>query len=252
MSSQYCNLCGRPLQTTFVTMRRPASENVLVLCEACAAVRVLCSGCGQPLGPQHDRLSDDRPVCALCRVEAIDNHLDALLLYERVIDTVVNALGLCVHLRPALLLCGHADMQRLQCTIHRPTGPGAPQGQLLGAYIKLERRRQIAVETGLPCWLMIKVVAHEYAHAWQGENCPFLNDEQLSEGFCEWVAYKVLAALDCGEAAEKMRRAPGFYGDATRRVLAIEADTGVSGVLGQLRAVHPQVRAWPSNSAAGL
>jgi hypothetical protein len=240
MSSQYCNLCGRPLQQTYVTLRRPASEKALVLCESCAAASVLCSGCGRPIGPQHDRLSDGRPICPACRAEAVDNPLEALLLYERVMDTVVNTLGLRVHLRPALLLCSRSDMQRLQRTIQRPAGPGAPQGQLLGAYIKLGRRRQIAVETGLPRWLMIKVVAHEYAHAWQGENCPFLADNQLIEGFCEWAAYKVLLALDCREAAEKMRSATGFYGEATRRVLAIEAEAGISGLLGQLRTVHIQ------------
>ena len=85
---------------------------------------------------------------------------------------------------------------------------------------------------------MIKVVAHEYAHAWQGENCPFLSDNQLIEGFCEWVAYKVLIALDCLDAAQKLRNAAGFYGDATRRLLTIEAETGIPGLLSQLRAVR--------------
>lgn len=243
MSSQYCNLCGRPLQNTYVTLRRPASEKPLVLCESCAAASVVCTGCGQPLGPQHDQLSDGRPICPACQVEAVDTPLEALLLYEQVMDTVINTLGLRVHLRPALLLCSRSDMLRLQRTMQRPAGPGAPQGQLLGAYVKLGRRRQIAVETGLPRWLMIKVVAHEYAHAWQGENCPFLTDNQLIEGFCEWAAYRVLTALNCCEAARKMGDAPGFYGEATRRVLAIEAEAGIPGLLSQLRAVHSQGRA---------
>ncbi len=221
-----------------MTLRRPASEQGLILCETCAAASILCTSCGQPLGPQHAKLSDSRPICSQCKTEAVDLPLEALLLYERVMDIVVNQLGLRVHLRPALLLCSRSDMQRLQHTIDRPIGPGAPQGPLLGAYVKLRRRRQIAVETGLPRWLMIKVVAHEYAHAWQGENCPFQRDNQLMEGFCEWVAYKVLMALDCLEAAQKLRTASGFYGDATRRVLAIEAEITVQGLLEQLRAVH--------------
>jgi aminopeptidase N len=40
--------------------------------------------------------------------------------------------------------------------------------------------------------LVIRVTAHEYAHAWQGENCPLLDDPLLREGFAEWVAYRVL------------------------------------------------------------
>jgi hypothetical protein len=243
MTSRYCNLCGRPLGDTYVTLRRPASERVLVLCGACATASDLCTNCGSPLGPQHARLSDGRPICPACQAEAVDIPMEALLLYERVMDTVVNGLGLRVHLRPALLLCSRSDMQRLQRTVVRPTGPGAPQGLLLGAYIKLGPRRQIAVETGLPRWLMIKVVAHEYAHAWQGENCPFLDDNQLREGFCEWVAYKVLIALDCPQAAERLRTAPGFYGEAVQRVLVIEAEKGIPGLLEWLRSVRTRVRA---------
>jgi hypothetical protein len=241
MASYFCNLCGQPLQDPYITVRHPAREKVLVLCAACAASSVLCCGCGRLLGAQHGQLSDGRPICAECNAEAVDKPLEALLLYERVMDVMVSGLGLRVHLRPALLLCSRNDMQRIQRTITQGMDAGAPQGQLLGAFIKLERRRQIAVETGLPRWLLIKVVAHEYAHAWQGENCPFLNDNQLVEGFCEWAAFKVLIALGCSEAADKLRDAPGFYGDAMRRVLGIEADEGTVGLLARLRAVERRV-----------
>ena len=235
--SRFCNLCGALLGATYHVYAHTGLGRRLAVCNTCAQERAVCAGCGVPLAEGYARLSDGRPICPLCRASAVDDVLTARALYEQVIELVEREVGLRVHRRPGFGLYSHDDMQRLQAALAQPS-EGA---RLLGVYVKLGARREIALETGLPRLLMLKVIAHEYGHAWQGENCPFLTDTQLLEGFCEWVAYKVMGATGVTDVQMRQVVAPGFYGDALRRVLAIEMERGVEGVLRTVRAPlsHP-------------
>jgi hypothetical protein len=232
--SRFCNLCGAPLGATYHVYAHTGLGRRLAVCNACAQHKVVCAGCGVPLADGFARLSDGRPICATCRASAVDDVLAARALYEQVIELVERELGLRVHRRPGFGLYSHDDMQRLQAALARPSAGG----RLLGVYVKLGARREIALETGLPRLLMLKVIAHEYGHAWQGENCPFLTDAQLLEGFCEWVAYKVLGAIGAMDVQMRQVVAPGFYGDALRRILTLEVHGGNDAVLQTVRAPH--------------
>jgi aminopeptidase N len=79
------------------------------------------------------------------------------------------------------------------------------------------------------------VVAHEYAHAWQGESCPLLEDHALREGFAEWVAYRHLLYLGCTKAAEHLLTSNHPYRPFLESILALEARVGPAGVIEHLR-----------------
>ena len=128
-------------------------------------------------------------------------------------------------------------MERLRQVITDDIHAPQNHSHLLGAFLKLSQRREIVVETGLPRLLMYKVIAHEYGHAWLAENAPFQRDPALSEGFCEWVAFHVLGALNAVTVQARQRTAAGFYADALRLLLAIEANGGVAAVLAAVRRV---------------
>jgi aminopeptidase N len=83
---------------------------------------------------------------------------------------------------------------------------------------------------GLPRLGFRTTVAHEYAHAWQGERCPLLRDEELREGHAEWVAYHHLRWLGCTKAAERMVTSAHPYRPALDRVLVMERRLGIAGV----------------------
>src|SRR5690606_15719368 len=112
-----------------------------------------------------------------------------------IMTIVHDYLHLNVHIRPGFVLAERRQLDAMAEPYTRPTIPGVDGGHLLGVYIKHGRRREILVESGLPRLLMTKVIAHEYGHAWQGENCPFLRDLLIIEGFCEWVSYKTLGIV---------------------------------------------------------
>jgi aminopeptidase N len=74
-------------------------------------------------------------------------------------------------------------------------------------------------------------VAHEYAHAWQGEHCPLLEDAALREGFAEWVAYRHLRFIGCTRAAERMLSSNHPYRPDLEQVLALEQRLGAAGLI---------------------
>ena len=78
------------------------------------------------------------------------------------------------------------------------------------------------MEYGLPQIVLLEVLAHEYAHAWQSENCrQDLPIEEL-EGFAEWVAYKLLDGWGCYRRSERMLRRDDLYGRGLKLVLGWE------------------------------
>jgi aminopeptidase N len=87
------------------------------------------------------------------------------------------------------------------------------------------------VVSGLPQILLIQTVAHEWAHAWQGENCPLLRDPLVREGFAEWVAYKTLQRMGASKKMALMEQQDGLYGQGLQKMLELERRGGLSGVL---------------------
>ena len=101
----------------------------------------------------------------------------------------------------------------------------------LGLYARRGMRRGIYIQTGLPRMLFLQVAAHEYAHAWQGENSPTLRDGLVHEGFAEWVAYRLIGLYGYDRAQERMLARQDIYGQGLRWALDEEAAHGMQGVI---------------------
>jgi len=105
----------------------------------------------------------------------------------------------------------------------------------LGIYARRGMRRAIYVQTGLPRILFLQVAAHEYAHAWQGENCPILHRALVHEGFAEWVAYRVLEHYGYKRGRELMLARTDIYGQGLRWALEVEGRQGLAGLIDACR-----------------
>jgi hypothetical protein len=104
-------------------------------------------------------------------------------------------------------------------------------------------RRGIYIQTGLPRLLFLQIASHEYAHAWQGENCPMLSDPLVHEGFAEWVAYRVVSHYGYERGLERMRTRRDVYGEGLRWALALEQRSGSPAVVDACRrqlSIRPQ------------
>jgi len=133
-----------------------------------------------------------------------------------------------LNIRPVLLL---VDRHQMLSVLEQVKTEYTDRPDLVfGLFARQGRKRAIYVETGLPQIMMIQVIAHEYAHAWQGENCPLLRDPLMREGFAEWAAYHVLEALGAVKKAALMEQRADLYGQGLRFMLALEGQGGAAGV----------------------
>ena len=198
-------------------------------CATCEATRQQCDVCGAPLDDRAQRLPDGRALCGACLQTAIIDAGRAKALFDEAEGTIGATLGLRLRIGVRFVL---TDRVGLRAQLHKAK-PHSTHGldHVLGVYVRDGRTRTIYIENGLPKILLIQVAAHEWAHAWQMENCPLVRDVLVVEGFAEWVAYKVLQARQAVKKMALMTARTDLYGDGLRLMLAREVRDGVPGVL---------------------
>ncbi|GAB4199362.1 MAG: LIM domain-containing protein [Roseiflexaceae bacterium] len=228
-SADRCAICGGGLDgALFFMPNRPERY-----CAACVAQRPRCDGCGAPVGPGHWRLHDGRINCARCHATAIYDLAFAQELFYQTVGAVVADLGLTLRVGVAFRMLDAPDMARLRAAGDTPP----PREGTLGLYQRQGSLRVIYMLYGLPRLTFRMVVAHEYAHAWQGETCPLLDDYDLREGFAEWVAYRHLRYIGAEKAARQLLESSHPYRPLLERVLAVERARGPAGVIDHILAV---------------
>jgi hypothetical protein len=202
-------------------------------CPTCIATRPRCDNCGAPLGNDSWRLHDGRLQCARCHSTAIYDPQIASTLYHETVRNIATHLGLVLNVGVEFRLVDAPTLRsvRQQDPVHTPP----PDERTLGLYHRQGRLRAIYLLYGLPRLLFRTTVAHEYAHAWQGEYCPLLDNDVLREGFAEWVAYRHLEWLGCTRAAERMLHANHPYLPALEYVLSLEQRLGTPGLIEHMR-----------------
>ncbi|MBN1179961.1 MAG: zinc-binding protein [Anaerolineae bacterium] len=229
--AKFCHLCGRRLWGRSWAYERDGQT--LVVCRACQRQALRCDVCGVPMGERHAVLPDGRHVCVDCARTAIYDPLRAQVLFERVVGVAVEQLGLALNVGADFAMVDPQHLNRLAAEGN--AGAEGNPDRIVGLFVRKGRRRVMYVLSGLPQIAFVHTVAHEWAHAWQGENCPLLKDPLVREGFAEWVAHKTLEALGAVKALAAMDRQDGMYGDGLRAMLALERRVGVAGVLDACR-----------------
>jgi hypothetical protein len=177
----------------------------------------------------HVRLPDGRRTCTRCHRTAVYDLARGQALFERVARVVTDQLGLGLNVGTAFTLADHQHLQRL-VTEASPAIHDDPD-RVVGLFVRRGHRRVMYVVSGLPQILLIQTIAHEWAHAWQGEKCPLLRDPLVREGFAEWVAYKTLQRMGASKKMALMEQQGGLYGQGLRKMLELERRGGLSGVL---------------------
>ena len=228
----FCQSCGEPLRQKYIEF-----AGVGLYCESCYRGRSPCDLCAAPLTDQKWRLSDGRLTCAYCHATAIYSPADAAALYTEMKTVVVDILGLKLNVPTGLALVDRNQLGEVILQQQNNMGDKGAQAvdldpnQTLGLYARRGMRRGIYVQSGLPRMLFLQVASHEYAHAWQGENCPLLRDLLVHEGFAEWVAYRVLGHYGYTNAQERMKVRQDIYGQGLRWALELQAKVGPAGLL---------------------
>jgi hypothetical protein len=230
-----CLGCGQP-----VTGKSLEFDGVGPYCLDCPRTRPPCDICGAPLTDERWQLSDGRMTCRYCHAGAVFTSDVASDLYQQIKQVVFNQLGFELNIPTGLAL---VDRNQLKEVIRLQTDENHERAghqdldpeQTLGLYARRGMRRGIYIQTGLPRMLFLQVAAHEYAHAWQGENCPILRDKLVHEGFAEWVAYHMIGYYGYRNSQERMLARLDSYGQGLKWALGLEQSQGAQTVLNACR-----------------
>lgn len=224
-----CKTCGKKIAGDFLLL----DGNEGPYCASCIQQFAPCELCGAPAGDDAVQLADGRVLCARCHQTAITDPREANELFVQVIDSLDRSLGMHLNLRPQLMLVDHARLVELARVAAHENGH--EPDRVLGLFVRQGRKRFIYLQEQLPRILLIQIVAHEFAHAWQGEQAPLLADNVLREGFAEWVAFHMLQALGAQKKAAQMLQRRDHYGQGLRDLLALERKHSAAGVLKFIR-----------------
>ncbi|MCA9435520.1 MAG: hypothetical protein KC978_07020 [Candidatus Omnitrophica bacterium] len=84
----------------------------------------------------------------------------------------------------------------------------------VGAFDDKEGVGVLTIRPGLGGRVLVQVIAHEWTHAWQSENCPRGQDLKVHEGFAQWVTGELLRELGWDREFENLSTREDFYGEA--------------------------------------
>jgi hypothetical protein len=245
-----CAICDRPIQGTIYLMTDKVTGEKVLVCSDCIKLP-LCSICGLPVKDNGVALLDGRYLCArdaktvvlkAANIEQICGQVKVDLdrLFSRFTEFPANV---------DVTVIDRIDVDSMFYT----EGNGSESPDLLGCIrpetVNDTTRYKMSLLIGMPLAQLKETCAHEYSHAWVGENVPKERRARLGrdaeEGFCEMVGYLLMDSQN--EEVEKKRVLHNHYTRGQIN-LFIEAEKSYGfdqvldwmkyGVTGQLEAGH--------------
>lgn len=181
-----------------------------------------CDVCGFPVGKKYWTLSDGRIICRSCEATSIMDYEVAFDLFKATKRYLKSYLNMDFRHTVGFRL---ADKNELAKHGHN----------LLGLFRQKGNRYAIYVLSGLPKAVMIGVLAHELTHLWQAENVRVKQSKLLSEGFAQWVEYKLLNHFHQETQMYLLDQRTDTYGQGLRVVKAIEKKAGTTNVFNDIK-----------------
>ncbi len=224
-----CKSCGKSIVGTYFSNKYNGDY-----CPDCIRSRPECYACGAPVSDVYWTLPDNRCLCDTCKKQSIFREDQAREIMNEVVKLVAERLGLVVE-RPWQLRLDKLNTEGRASALAARQGlkMASPiSGNEMGIYIEREDRREIVLLYGLPISMIYETAAHELAHAWQAENCPPNQSQEIREGFAQWVAAQVLKLKGYSITLEKLQdRTDSPYGTGYQRMAKIESRQGKAGVI---------------------
>jgi len=209
-----CAICGRPIQGTIYLMTDKVTGEKVLVCSDCIKLP-LCSICGLPVKDNGVALPDGRHLCArdaktvvlkAANIEQICGQVkdDLDRLFSRFTEFPANV---------DVTVIDRIDVDSMFYT----EGNGSESPDLLGCIrpetVNDTTRYKMSLLIGMPLAQLKETCAHEYSHAWVGENVPKERRARLGrdaeEGFCEMVGYLLMDSQN--EEVEKKRVLHNHY-----------------------------------------
>ncbi len=192
-----CIACGRRLGfgMTIYSFKRRGQDKKVWACAECAKLDTQCYICGVPVKDKLTQLSDGRLLCTEDAAQAVLEQHVAENLFEDVkrdCESILSQLGSLPHHNISLVLEAKARLDKQGGNIISTHDDSLLMGLTRTRREEGQFKHSIFLLHGLTRERMIVVAAHEYAHAWIHENVRRKMNQDCVEGFCDWLAWKVI------------------------------------------------------------
>lgn len=221
-----CTACQAPILGKYYEVEYQTGR----FCRLCFENRPHCDFCARPIASGGKRLADNRLSCASCSATAVRTMEKAVDLTAQMVQFMEAKMRMTVQMPYDFLIVDTPQMALLSGTkVSSPkTDPYGLKAQqelgLFSSYIKAEAPRcAISILSELPQSAFMETVAHEYAHLWQFEQNPDLENNQIREGFAQWAAAKWLLHNRMETAHSRLEaRDDLIYGAGYRKIQLYE------------------------------
>ncbi|MEW6234024.1 MAG: hypothetical protein AB1656_01430 [Candidatus Omnitrophota bacterium] len=221
----HCAACGKAITGEYFKFK--FSDGVY--CSDCKLHRDKCYICGVPVGDHFWKFPDGRSICDACNRRAIIDVKQITKIMQTAESLARTRLGLNVT-QPYELHVEQLNRESSVGALAAKNGGSSDSplyGEELGLYRLKNGKSDIYLLYGLPEEMLYETAAHEFAHAWQAENCPLDQSKELKEGFAQWCAAETLRMKGYKEALEKLEsRRDSPYGTGYQRVKMLYARMG--------------------------
>lgn len=234
-----CKICNSIIEGEYFTGNDKKSK----YCKKCYDFYSHCADCGVPAGPSGINLPDGRNLCSDCYSVAIFDEQKGDKIFEEVKEALKKSPG--INVRFPIKNIKLVDKTRLNELLENKTLEYIPHDGVSGLhyYEKINGRiniSEIYILKGLTPGRSLAVIAHEYSHAWQAENCPDKQESSVREGFAEWVSFKLLKTKGYKDEAEIMlKTADPVYGEGLKKYIELEKKYGSPGVFNYAKGGDP-------------
>jgi len=170
------------------------------VCPECAKLVERCSTCGLPVKTNYTTLPDGRYLCARDAAESIGTDEEAKQICDQARDEVDRVLSRYLTLPETNVLVSIVNRFYLENLFRSPTA-GQACVSVFGATVSnpLPGDRiihSVSIISHLRKSRLMAVCAHEYTHAWLGQNLSAERraslDRDTVEAFCELIAYRLM------------------------------------------------------------
>jgi len=208
-----CAICAKQLTNTVYIFSDEVTGEKKLICSDCAKLPQ-CYICGVPVKEGGVQLADGRYLCARDSKTVVLKADEAARICDQVKDELDR---LCSRFTSFPTNVDVTVIDRIDVdSMYHPPGNDFESPNLLGCIQAVTnigaQRYKMRLMTGLPLAALKETCAHEYSHAWVGEN---VNRAQrglgrdAEEGFCELVGYLLMDSQR--EESEKKRIFKNHY-----------------------------------------
>ena len=204
---EVCAICGQPISGTFFTTTDKVTGEKVFVCSECIKLP-RCAVCGLPVKNGLE-LPDGRYLCARDAKTVVLKAEEARQICGEVRDDLDRLFSRFTSFptNVDVSVIDRVDVDSMFLT----EGHNFESPDLLGCIrpetANRQTRYKMSLLIGLPLAQLKETCAHEYSHAWVGENVPKERRARLGrdaeEGFCEMVGYLLMDSQN--EEAEKKR-----------------------------------------------